>query len=370
MNFPEVSLTLKNGQLGRIDELGNGVPGVVVLMASSPTGHAYGDVKSYTRYEDLPAELKAVKALELYFQLASGYKIHILPVANTTVISEAVDPESANGYAKKLIAAGNGEIRFVGVIGAVLVATLAATIGKAQDLYEYSAVQKCPARVFLPYSFRTADTVIDLTARTDNGVGVVVSYAGDEVGLLLGRLASTPVQRHPGRVKDGPMPIVSAKLDGGAGTPTLIENNMVTVKSLHDDGYIVLGVLIGKAGYYFMGMPMATADTDDYGTIVNCRTIDKAFVIAYRTYLEELNEEVYVDANGKLQPGYVKHMQSAVELAIDRQMSANGEISGRSAYFNDQQDVIATSEVKGTVNIVPVGHSSKITIELGLTKTT
>ena len=61
-------------------------------------------------------------------------------------------------------------------------------------------------------------------------------------------------------------------------------------------------------------MPMATVGTDDYATIVNCRTIDKAFVIAYRVYLEELNEEVYVDEAGKLQAGYIKHMQSAVEV--------------------------------------------------------
>ncbi|MBN1183859.1 MAG: hypothetical protein JXB49_16320, partial [Bacteroidales bacterium] len=149
----------------------------------------------------------------------------------------------------------------------------------------------------------------------------------------------------------------------------LIEDDMGTVKDLHDAGYIVLGVLIGKAGYYFMGMPMATANDDDYATIVNCRTIDKAYVIAYGVYLEELNEEVYVGADGKLQTGYVKHMQSAVEEAIDEQMSRKGEISGRTAYFDDQQDVIATSAVTGSLNIQPVGHSSTITIKLGLTKT-
>ncbi|HLO59057.1 MAG TPA: DUF2586 family protein [Lentimicrobium sp.] len=367
MNFPEVSIILQNGRLGRVDDLGNGVPGLIVLMASSPTGHAFGDVKSYSRFVDLPAELKLVKALEYYFALADGYKIYIMPVASTTVISEAVDPVDDLPYAKQLMEAGNGEIRFIGVVGTMLLAAMAATIGKAQDMYEYSVAQKSPLRVFLPYSFRTADVISALTSLTDNGVGVVVSYRGDEIGLLLGRLASTPVQRHPGRVKDGPMPITDARLDGAAGTPTNVEDDMVKVKALHDAGYIVLGILIGKAGYYFMGMPMATANTDDYGTIVNCRTIDKAFVVAYGVYLNELNEEVYVDAEGKLQAGYVKHMQAAVEEAIDRQMTANGEISGRKAFFDDQQDVIATSEVSGSLDIQPVGHSSKITINLGLT---
>lgn len=369
MNFPEVNILLQNGQLGRIDDIGNGVAGIIVLMATSPEGHAFGDIKSYSRFDDLPEDLQAVKALELYFELAEGYKVYILPVASTTVISEAVDPDDDNPYARQLITAGNGEIRFIGVVGTQLAATLATAIANAQELYDYSLTQKSPCRVFLPYSYRSADTPSDLTAREDNGVGVVVSYAGDEIGLLLGRLASTPVQRHPGRVKDGPMPITDAKLDGAAGTPVLIEDDMGTVKDLHDAGYIVLGVLGGKAGYYFMGMPMATANDDDYATIVNCRTIDKAYVIAYGVYLEELNEEVYVGADGKLQTGYVKHMQSAVEEAIDEQMSRKGEISGRTAYFDDQQDVIATSAVTGSLNIQPVGHSSTITIKLGLTKT-
>lgn len=369
MNFPEVNILIQNGRLGRVDDVGNGVPGLIVLMATSPTGHAFGDVKSYTRFTALPAELQAVKALELFFDLADGYKIYVMPVVSTTVISEAIDPDDDTPYAKNLLTAGNGEIRFIGVVGTMLRASLDATITKGQDLYEYALGQKIPARVFLPYSFRTADVTVDLTSRTDNGVGVVLSYAGDEVGMLLGRLASTPVQRHPGRVKDGQMPIVDAYLDGAAGTPTMVEDDMDKVKELHDAGYIALGVLIGKAGYYFMGMPMATADTDDYGTIVNCRTIDKAFVIAYSVYLNELNEEVYVDDEGKLTAGYVKHMQSAVEEAIDRQMASNGEISGRECFFDDQQDVIATSEVTGSLDIVPVGHSSKITINLGLTNT-
>jgi len=368
MNFPEVKIQLQSGNLGRIDDEGNGVPGIIVLMASSPSGHAFGDVKTYRRFDELPTEMQSVKALEYYFKIATGYKIYVMPIADTTLIAEAVDFTDDNPYAKQLIEAGNGEIRFIGIVGTLLLANLTTAITNAQALRTAFLNLKNPIRTYLPYSFRTADTVVDLKLRNDNGVGVVLSYAGDEIGLLLGRLASTPVQRHPGRVKDGALPISAALLDGAA--ETTIEDNMSTVEDLHDNGYIVLGTLIGKAGYFFMGMPMATANTDDYATIVNCRTIDKAYVIAYKVYLEELNEEVYVDEDGKLQTGYVKAMQSAIEEAIDLQMTSRGEISGRKAYFDDQQDVVTTSEVRGTLEIQPVGHSSVITINLGLTQTT
>jgi hypothetical protein len=367
MNFPEVKILLQNGKLGRIDDEGNGIAGLIVLMANSPTGHAFGDVKTYSRFEDLPLEMQNVKALELYFKIASGYKAYIMPIANTVAISDALNPTYTTPYALNLIKAGNGEIRFIGIVGTLLNANLQTAITNAQALRTLLLADKNPIRTFLPYSYRSSDTPADLTQGSANGVGVVISYAGDEIGLLLGRLASTPVQRHPGRVKDGAMPITSAYLDGAA--EILIEDGMATVKELHDKGYIVLGILLGKTGYYFMGMPMATANTDDYATIVNCRTIDKAYIIAYKTYLEELNEEVYITEDGKLQPGYVKAMQSAIENAIDLQMTGRGEISGRKAFFDDQQNVLSTSEIEGTLEIQPVGHSSVIIINLGLTKT-
>ncbi len=363
MNFPEVQILLQNGNLGRVDDVGNGIPGVIVLMGASPTGHAFGDVKKYSSFESLPVELKAVKGLELFYLVAPNHSIYILPIVNTVAIADAVNPVNATPYAKTLVEAGNGEIRFIGVIGTLLLAALPTAITNAQALRTHFLTEKNPIRTFLPYSFITAGVYPDLTSRSDNGVGVVVSYAGDEVGLLLGRLASTPVQRHPGRVKDGAMPIVTAYLSGS--DEVLVEENMTVVKAMHDKGYIILGILLGKTGYYFMGMPMATANTDDFATIVNCRTIDKAYVIAYDTYLNELNEEVYVAA-GKLEPGYVKSMQAAIEKAIDANMTSRGEISGRTAFFDDQQDVIATSTIEGTLGVTPVGHSSVIKIKLGL----
>jgi hypothetical protein len=363
MNFPEVKLTLSNGNLGRVDDVGNGIPGVIVLMASSPTGHAFGAVVKYSSFESMPVELRAVKALELFFLAAPGYSIYVMPIVNTVAIGDAVNPLNATPYAKTLVEAGNGTIRFIGVVGTLLLAALPAAITNAQALREHFLTEKNPIRTFLPYSYITSAVYPDLTVRSDEGVGVVISYAGDEIGLLLGRLASTPVQRHPGRVKDGPMPIETAYLSGS--DTVNVEENMAKVKELHDDGYIVLGILIGKTGYYFMGMPMATANTDDYATIVNCRTIDKAYVIAYGVYLNELNEEVYV-TDGKLEPGYVKAMQAAIEKAIDANMTSRGEISARKAFFDDQQDVITNGQVEGSLGITPVGHSSVIEINLGL----
>ena len=60
MTLPGVNINFQTGQLGRVDDPGAGDAAMVVLMASSPAGHAFGDVKSYSRYEDLPEELQTI----------------------------------------------------------------------------------------------------------------------------------------------------------------------------------------------------------------------------------------------------------------------------------------------------------------------
>ncbi|NJM14014.1 MAG: DUF2586 family protein [Bacteroidales bacterium] len=365
MALPGVNIIIETGGIGRVDNPGNGIPGLLVQMAASPAGHAFGDVVAYKQWAEMPTELQAVPGLGLYFKEAPGYKVYIMPVASTTVIADLVNHQHATPYGAQLVQAGNGEIRFIGVMGTLLAAGMVAARTNAQAFAEYFAAAQNPVAVFLPYSYRAADTPANLKAGSQNRVGIAVSYRGDEIGLLMGTLAKSQVHQHPGKVKNGSLPMVTAYLDGVAAT--LIEDQMTMVETLHDLGYIMLRVIVGKSGYYWAGMPMATASTDDYATIVNRRTIDKAHVIAYATYIEELNNEVFVTSDGKLQPGYCKEMEAKIEKAIDLQMGA--EISGREAYIDTEQFILQTGQLDIRVSIIPVGHNEFINIYLGLTAT-
>lgn len=353
-----ITINIGNGNLGRVDDIGNGTPGLIILIASAPAEHAFGVAKAYSRFEDLPTELAAVEGAKLYFQLAEGRKVFVMPVVSTEDIKDVVDKTAGTPYAKNLIDAGSGDLSVLGVIGDMAHTDVSTAVSNAQALAADAMAYYSPCMVILPVAYNAA--LPDLTENSKNMVVVANSEHGDEVGLLLGRLASTPVQRHPGRVKDGSMPISDAmigdkKIDAGADRVTEVT----------DKGYVSLTTIIGKSGYYFANADMATTSTDDYSTIMNRRVIDKAVRIAYQVYVEELKDELRIETDGTLAPSVVKHFQGLIENALGLQMTAKGNISNAAAYVDEKQDVLSTSEIAVSLSILPLGYSEKIVVNLG-----
>lgn len=181
----------------------------------------------------------------------------------------------------------------------------------------------------------------------------------------MGRIASIPVQRNIGRVKDGSlfpteMFIGSLKVD---------ESGSV-VASIFEKGYIVPRKHVGRSGYFYADDPMACDPTDDYAHIVNRRVIDKAYRIAYDTMLEELLDEIDLNEDGTMQHAVVKSWQQTLENAINRQMTANGELSatdgeGCQVYIDEKQNVVSTSKIVVTLKVRPHGYSRYIDVNLG-----
>lgn len=350
---------MQDGQLGRVSELGAGVPGLIVAMATSPTGHAFGAAVKYASFESLPTELQAIEALDLFYQEAPNRPIYVMPVPDTVAIADIVDVNHAQAYAKKLCDASD-DIWYFAIAGKVLAhADVTAALTKAQALAESRATLNVPVIPILAATYNAA--LPDLTSATFNRCACLLSYDGAEVGLLLGRKATNPVQRNVGRVKDGALSAIDLTIDGTA----LIEDSLDKVTDAHDKGYVTIRTIKGKTGYYFTHDPMAVAETSDYARIGLRSVIDKAHRIAYGVYIEELNDDVAIDADGKLSASVVKSLQGAIEDDINAQMTANDEISSVSAYIDETQDVLATDKLTVVLKIVPKGNLGAIEVELG-----
>lgn len=359
MALPGVNIDFQSGQLGRVVDPGAGDAGMVVLMAASPTGHAFGDVKAYSRYEDLPEELQAVEAVRLFFAEAPGYRCWIMPVVDTTAIADVVNYQHATPFAKQLIEA-NDNIRFIGVAGESLAVANVATAGtNAAALRNYFTGVYRYVRIFLPVAYDVA--LPDLGESSHQGVGFLVTPLGDEMGLLLGRRAKIRVQRSIGRVKDGALAIAAAELV--VGTP--LENDMVKVEEVFDKRYISLRTYVGKSGYYFTGDPLAVSASDDYANDTDRAVIDKAAIIAYATYLNELNDDVETDEDGSITTTAAKELQGLVENAINAAMTANEEISYVTAFVDATQNIVSTNKVVIALGIGKKGYLSEINVELG-----
>ena len=388
MSLPGVIINIENGAIGSVAATGDGVAGMILTGVAVSGKIALNEAKqifSLKEAEDLglTADYDTTNSLDVYRQIKSFYneaqngkELWIMLVASTVTLADMVDKALADN-AVKLLNAADGTIKLLGIsrVDAAaatildgLDADVYAAITNAQTLSEEFAANMKPLRVIVgarEWSGAAAD-LADLKQRTDNRVAVsLVGHSSGnknaDIGIVLGKLAAIPVQRNIGRVKDGSLSLSSAYFTDGA----TVESHETEWGSLHDKGFIALRKHIGKAGYYFIDDPVATSATDDYASIARGRVIDKALVLTYNTYIEELNDEVPVNPDGTLSAAYVKSLQGKIENVINQSMTVENEISAVKCTIDETQNIISTNKLVIDLKITPVGYAKEIEINLG-----
>lgn len=390
MALPKVSITVLNGQLGLTANTDDGVAGL--LMTGVATANiALAEVKQIFSVADAEALLltaaydvtnttNVYKSIKDFYSLAgTGKELWIMIVAKTTLMATSCD--TANDILKKLLNGASGRIRicavtrvpdgsYTPVYAGQLDPDVAAAAAKAHQLAGEFASAFKPVRIILDgRDFQgNTGTLTDLKTLTYNRVQVALftDVSGSDnaaVGLVLGRYAAIPVQRNPGRVKDGDIGIQTAYLTGQT---TLIETLASSAQdAVHDKGFISVRKFATKSGYFFTDDPTAVAATDDFSSFARGRVIDKAIVITNQVYTEELNDDLDTDDNGRIEAGVIKEYQSKIKSALDLEMTANGNVTSISPSIDPTQNVLATNKVKIKISLRPKFYSKTIEVELG-----
>lgn len=392
MALPKIKINYLNGLLGTVAESEDGLLALVTNGIAVSTTFVLGTPYTIYRYsaladlgvtaENNPALEKMVR--EFYQEAPEGTKVIILAYADTKTMSDLCDVTT--GELKTFLTAQNGAIRGIVLgrqpsVGYTPVTTdgldsdVFAALPKAQALADYAKeTLNAPLFVILEgRSFVSASTLKTLATETKNKAMIfigdtVVSSDDAAIGILAGRIASIPVQRNIGRVKDGALS-PSAMYIGSK----LVENAIEDATTINDKGYVTLRSFVGKTGYFFTDDRMACVSTDDYAHLANRRVIDKACRIAYATMVEQLLDEVYINEDGTMQPAIIKHWESLVEDAIASAMTANGELSadftkgekGCVCFIDATQNVLSTSKIEMTLKVRPFGYAREIVINLG-----
>lgn len=391
--LPRIKIYFENGALGIQAPSADGVLGIcatgVAVSGTFELAKAYS-LRGMTDVDALGITAANNASLfrlltEFYDQAGEGTKVWLMAFPDTVKLSDMAD--KTQDYGKKLLSAAVGEIRglilsrtpasgytFVAANGVDPDVTLALT--NAQALSEYAADTMFAPIFTIIEGFGFTGISADLTdftsAGTDNRAAIFIgntSGAGDNqaMGIIAGRIASVPVQRNIGRVKDGPLSPVKTYIKT---TPT----ELADVTGIHDKGYMTFRTFIGRAGYFFADDPMAVKNTDDYSHLTARRTIDKAFRICYDVLSEQLLDEIPVNANGTMQAPMVKVWQTLVENAISTQMTANGELSADAAdpkdrgvvcFIDPNQNIVSTSKMNVSVRVRPFGYPRYIDVYLG-----
>lgn len=388
MALPKVDIQLQNGALGAVEEMSDGVAGIVVSGVAITGDNPWdiGEVKSFRSIDEVKAAgidetydttntthaFRQIK--EFYDEAGNGAKLYVIIVPKTETMANIANKAGTYHYAKVLLDAANGEIRFFGITRipdtgytptytSGLDDDVIAAVVNAQALCNDYAAKYTPTFCLIEGRDYQGDPddLEDLRAASYNRVGVVICGTQEDttasVGLVLGRLAKIPVQRKISRVKDGALLIAAAYCSDGE----TIESS--DIESIHNLGYIAIRVFANKTGYYLTDDPLATAITDDYNCITNRRVIDKAVRIVYLTYINELNDDIDINADGTIPTPVCKYYQSIIANAVNNLMA--NEISSFTAVVDPKQNVISTSKVQIKCSIVPKGYTKTIEVLLG-----
>lgn len=390
MSLPNVNITLGNGNMGTVNLSDDGVAGLIVtgtavegkLELNKPyVLSSLLDLKTLgIEKETNPLAYKDVAAF--YMSAGEGAELHLMVVEETTTLSTICVPTPTYPLGT-LIDSAAGRIRLVGInrnppadytstIKNGLDSDVCSAIGAAQYGAETYMSQIAPFRLFLPalgWNGETKD-LFQPCEQTANRVAMVMASDGlvgesklysAAIGQVLGRAAKTGVHQSLGRVRDGAIAASGFLTDGK--TP---EEHFSHWNILDDAGYIFYRTFVGKNGYFLNGDPMATAASDDYHTLSYGRIIDKAAVIAYRVYIDEILDNIAVDGEkGSIPTPVCKSFEASIIRAVGTEMA--GEISSFTAYVDPEQNVLRNGKMEISCKIVPLATLREINVNLSLT---
>jgi len=328
-----------------------------------------------------PEAYKTVK--EIYSEAPPGSPFYLMLAANTSTLVSLLDITNANG-AKKLVDFANGNLR-----GLVVMRTPAGGYTPATDEFVDSdahlamanalAFQKAyfaahtPLRIALGFRVAdaTSDTIYDPSSAGNNAVLPVIGDTANgglvAMGIILGKFAATTAEINIGRNKDGALNINNFYIGAEQITPPSDGSPWFQdINALIGTGYCTVTTYPnGIAGYYISDDPLATnADADNVNNLADGRIQDKAAIIAYKTYIRELKDNVDINADGTMSAISVKYLEGQIFNNINLNMGS--QISGNPVVYIDPTQLFNAGPVQIELGVTRKGCLRQIDVLLAL----
>ena len=389
MALPNVNIELANGTLGSVGANQDGISGIVLTGVSIAGGIQINEPKVIFSLADAEAlgiesdgdNASAHRHIREYFEArrqvtgSETAELYIMLTSSTSTLEDVADYGNENG-ARKLLVYAQGKVRLLAISRTpgsgydrdfqygIDVDSVNA-ISEANILVSAFRGRQAPIRVFIEglyFANENIGDLKDLKTHEDNGVSVVLwstqADGSSSVGYTLGFKSALPVQRKISRVKNGAIHFPAVFIGD-----TAVEE-VLGLGMIHDKGYIGMRTYPSRAGYYFTGEPTATSDTDDYAVLSRGCVIDKAQRIAYDVFLQEIEDDIQVDDEGQLLPGYKAYLENRIITRIQLEMA--GAISGDVEFsIPSGKIILSNSTTEVVLKIIPVGYQSQINVQLG-----
>lgn len=387
--FPELNISIANGRLGRITPSADGVAGLVVTGVSTlalplnvpkqifslKEAETLGITATYDSANGVSTH-QQIK--EFYSYAGEGAELNFMLVAESVKMAEILDKTVLQESAQELLEFANGRIRLLGVsvsrqlgytpeleggMDEDVLLALAKGHALASEWLAKFAPFHCFVDVVKPAT--NLATLSDLTNFTYSHCSAVIASLNGKnacIGALLGWASAIKTVEKVSKRRLGAFS-VNAYLTNGVDCSTM---SLAQLKSLASKGYLVLTKQQNqKGGFYWGGDSSATAVSDDFSSIARNRVINKAVEIAFSTYAIELDNDVEILSDGKIDPVIVNYLQNKITRALNLQLVDTEEASFVDAYIDPSQNILSTDELAISLMVTPRGYTSVINITLG-----
>lgn len=388
MGLSTVNINVGTSGLGRRPPNEDKISGIL-FFSTLPAGFSTTDrVKKVFSLEEAEALGITVALFPIHHYHISEY-FRVNPIGELWVGIYAV-PGGSYTFTEisSMVIAASGEIRQLAVYAGALtyatsqVTTIQSVIdGIDGDAYkQFSVLYAANMEAIVAVSgwasvgdlrALSARKVTVVAAQDGGGTGAALYVSQSQsitaIGAALGAISRAAVQQSIGNpasfnVSDG----IELEI------PALANGDLVTALTntalggIKDDGYLVLRKYVPDiTGTYFERAPTAVASTNDFAWLETNRTVDKAIRLIRSVLIPQLNATLYLDDNGKLSADTVGYFQDLGQDQIDF-MIADGEISNGACLVDPDQDVLSTSTLTVTLQIIPVGIAETIEVNIGL----
>lgn len=379
MAFPGVTINVESGNLQSAVAVLDGVPALVATVNTS--GLIGVPIPIYSLKDAEQAGITSSSEnfiwnlIKVYYdELGGSQLLYVMGTAETATMTDVVTASNANGLVKLL--KSYPEINLVAVARKPAAGYNAGTgfldtdvptaVTASKALCQARQNANAPVRLFIEGRLANANAVNNYTPNTaTNGyVSVVLGNTttgnGAAVTLALARAVKYPAHVKLGSGQNGILSAPNIYL----GTSKI--ENVASLETLHDAGFLTFYVRPGIAGYFFGRDNMCAVN--DFSTLVNGRIIDKAQRIAALAATPFIEDYVRIDADGTINENDADYIESLIKTAIQSKMS--GQISDVKVVIDTKQNIVENSTLKIQVSVLPLGYLTWINITLGLTTQT
>lgn len=377
MKLPGVTVKVSNGNLMQDVAVADAVPALVATVKTTSLVGKTAEIYSledavslgYTESAE-PFMYNLIK--EYYNELGGKQLLYVYGIAQTTTMTKALTATEANSVAKLLLET-EGEVNLIAIArnpesgysagSGFLDKDVETAVTASKSLAESYQSQNKPFRVLIEgrVANESASNTYSPSEAGNGYAGVVLGGTSADgsaaVSIALARAVKYPAHIKIGNGQNGPLSALQIYI----GTKPMEERS--DLETLHEDGFIVFMHRTGSAGYYFGVDNMC--ESGDYRILVHGRVIDKAQRIAAKAYLPFVENDMRMESDGSINASDAIYLGSILETAIRAEMSE--QISDVKVTVPVKQDVINTSNVNIQISVLPLGYSSYLTINLGLT---